>query len=71
MSSSIGGGSLTYTSLDNFLTAIGVQNGDIATANGCFLCGYIEKLFHAIGVAAETFWVAMLDNLWIIMAIGF
>jgi hypothetical protein len=71
LTNSIGGGSITYTSLDNFLGAVGVQNGDIATANGCFLCGYVEKLFGVIGTAAESFWIAMLDNLWILLAIGF
>ena len=40
LSSSIGGEALTYTSMDNFLNAVGVENGDIATANGCFMCGY-------------------------------
>lgn len=71
MSSSIGGGALGYSSLDGFLSAIGVRGGDIATANGCFLCGYIEKLFAAIGGAAENFWTAMVDNIWILLAIGF
>ena len=71
VSSSIGGDSITYTSLPNFLSAIGVQNNDIASANGCFLCGYVEKLFHVIGIAAENFWYAILSNLWILMVIGF
>ncbi|MBN1324948.1 MAG: hypothetical protein JW974_01905 [Alphaproteobacteria bacterium] len=71
LSSSIGGASIGYTSLNSFLSAIGVQNGDIASANGCFLCGYIEKLFAAIGNAAENFWIAMVDNIWILLAIGF
>ncbi len=71
ISSSIGGGAITYTSMDSFLGAIGVQGGDIATANGCFLCGYIEKLFTVIGTAAEQFWDAMVKNIWILMAIGF
>jgi len=71
MSSSISGDSITYTSLNGFLSAIGVQNGDIASANGCFLCGYIERLFATIGTAAEDFWTAMLKNIWILMAIGF
>ena len=61
LSSSIGGAAITYTSMDGFLHAIGVQNGDIATANGCFLCGYIEQLFAVIGDAAELFWNAMVD----------
>lgn len=71
ISQSIGGDSISYTSLSGFLNAIGVQNGDIASANGCFLCGYIEQLFHAIGVATENFWTAMVDNIWILLVIGF
>lgn len=71
LSSSIGGAALTYSSMDNFLGAIGVQNGDIATANGCFMCGYIAELFGVIGRAAEMFWTAMVDNIWILMALGF
>ncbi len=71
LSSSISGAAITYTSMDGFLNAIGVQNGDIATANGCFLCGYISELFAVIGRAAEFFWDAMVDNIWILMAIGF
>lgn len=70
LSSSIGGAALTYTSLDGFLNAIGAR-GDIADANGCFLCGYIGDLFGVIGRAAEMFWTAMVDNLWVLMAIGF
>lgn len=71
LSSSIGGAAITYTSMNGFMGAIGVQDGDIATANGCFLCGYIQELFTVIGKAAEMFWAAMVDNLWILMAIGF
>lgn len=71
LSSSIGGASLTYSSMGNFLTAVGVENGDIATANGCFLCGYIAELFGIIGTAAEMFWTTMLDNIWILLAVGF
>ena len=71
LSSSISGTAITYTSMDGFLGAIGVENGDIATANGCFLCGYISELFAVIGRAAEMFWTAMVDNIWILMAIGF
>lgn len=69
--SAISGDSLTYTNMNNFLRAIGVENGDIASANGCFLCKYISELFGVIGNAAETFWTAMLDNIWILLAIGF
>ena len=70
LSSSIGGAALTYTSTQNFLTAIGAGD-DIASANGCFLCGYISDLFSVIGNAAEIFWTAMLDNIWILLVIGF
>lgn len=70
LSSSIGGATLTYTSTQNFLTAIGAGD-DIASANGCFLCGYISDLFSVIGNAAEIFWTAMLDNIWILLVIGF
>ena len=71
LSSSISGAAITYTSMDGFLGAIGVTNGDIATANGCFLCKYIAELFGVIGRAAELFWTAMVDNIWILLAIGF
>ncbi len=71
LSSSIGGDAITYTSMNGFLSAIGVENGDIASANGCFLCGYIQELFAVIGNAAEMFWTAMVDNIWILLALGF
>lgn len=71
LSSSIGGAALTYSSTSNFLTAIGVENGDIATANGCFLCKYITELFNVLGQATEYFWNVMVGNLWVLMAIGF
>lgn len=71
LSASLGGAALTYTSLDNFMVAIGVQNGDIASANGCFLCKYIADLFYVLGDATQKFWTAMLDNLWILMVVGF
>lgn len=70
LSASLGGAAITYTSMDNFLTAAGVQNGDIATVNGCFMCGYISELFVVIGNATERFWNLMVDNLWILMALG-
>ncbi len=72
--SSIGGGAVSYMSLDSFLAAIGACKGgacDIASANGCWLCGYIEKLFGVIGTAAESFWFVMLDSLWVLLGIGF
>lgn len=71
LSSSLGGAALTYTSMDNFLLAAGVQNGDIATANGCFLCKYIGDLFSVIGNATEMFWEKILETLWILMGVGF
>lgn len=70
LSSSIGGAALTYTSANNFMTAIGATNGDVANVNGCFMCGYIADLFSVIGNAAERFWGAMVENLWIIMVLG-
>ncbi len=71
LSSSISGASLTYTSMNNFLTAVGVENGDIATANGCFLCKNISQLFSVLGNATQHFWTTMLDALWILLVIGF
>lgn len=71
LSASIGGASLTYTSLSGFLTAIGAGDGNVASVNGCFLCGYIEKLFTAIGAGTEMFWDAIVGNVWILLAIGF
>lgn len=71
LSHSLGGAALTYTSMDNFLTAIGVQDGNIGSANGCFLCGYVSELFALIGRAAEQFWNAILDNIWILLSVGF
>ena len=71
LSSSIGGASLSYTSMDTFLRQIGVENGDISSANGCFLCGYITDLFKVLGNATEMFWNGIVHNLWILMAVGF
>lgn len=71
LTSAISGDAITYTSMDGFLNAIGAGDGDIASANGCFLCKYIEDLFVVIGNAAEMFWTAMVDNIWILLAIGF
>ena len=70
LSSSIGGAALTYSSMDNFLVAIGAGE-DVASANGCFLCRYIGDLFGIIGGATEMFWERMLDTLLVIMALGF
>lgn len=71
LSSSIGGASLTYTSMNNFLVATGVENGDIASANGCFMCKYVTELFGVIGRASEFFWTAMVDHIWILLVVGF
>ena len=71
LSSSIGGASLSYTSVDSFLQQIGVEDGDIASANGCFLCKYLTELFGILGKATEMFWEGIVKNLWILMAIGF
>ena len=64
LSSSIGGASLSYTNIDNFMSAIGA--GD-----GCFMCQYVNDLFAVLGTASESFWNAILNNLWILMTIGF
>lgn len=71
LSSSIGGAALTYSSMDNFMTAIGAENGDIASVNGCFLCDYIAQLFNVISDATELFWDAIIGNLWVLLVIGF
>lgn len=71
MASSINGASLTYSSTDAFLNAIGVHDGNIASANGCFLCGYVADMFSVLGNTTEHFWTVMVENLWIVMAIGF
>ena len=70
MSSSINGSAITYTSMDNFLNAIGAGE-DIANTNGCFLCRYVSDLFGVLGNATELFWNAIVNTLWVLMAIGF
>ena len=70
LSSAIGGAAITYTSMDNFLNAIGAGT-DIANANGCFLCKYVSELFGVLGDATEMFWTTIIDTLWVLMAIGF
>ena len=70
LSSSIGGDALTYTSMDNFLNAIGAGD-DVANANGCFMCKYISDLFGVLGNATELFWNAIVNHVWFLMAIGF
>lgn len=71
LSSALGGASLSYTSVNSLVQQLGLQNNDIASVKGCFLCGYIEKLFDVIGRATEMFWNGIVQNLWIVMAIGF
>ena len=71
LSSSIGGASLSYTSPSLFMQQIGVQNGDLTTTNGCFLCGYVGEMFAVLGRATEMFWNGIVHNLWILMSIGF
>ena len=71
LSHSLGGASLSYTSIDAFMQQIGASNGDVASVNGCFLCTYLGDLFAVLGRATEMFWNGIVHNLWILMAIGF
>lgn len=71
VSSSLSGASLSYTSMNTFMNSIGASGGNIANTNGCFLCGYVNDLFGVLGTASEKFWAAILDNLWILMVVGF
>ena len=71
VSSSLSHASITYISMDSFLSSIGATDGNIASANGCFLCGYVKDLFVVVGDTAEKFWAAILENLWLIMVFGF
>ena len=71
VSSSLSHTSITYVSMDGFLKSIGATDGNITSANGCFLCGYVNDLFTILGVAAEKFWNVILENLWILMVFGF
>jgi len=71
LSSSIGGASLSYTSMDLFMKQIGAENGDMTSVNGCFLCGYIGELFAVLGRATEMFWNGIVQHLWMLMALGF
>ncbi len=71
LSHSIGGTSLSYTSVDAFMKQIGASNGDAASVNGCFLCEYIGDLFAVLGRATEMFWNGIVHNLWVLMSIGF
>jgi hypothetical protein len=71
LSSSIGGASLSYTSVNTFMEQIGAGNSGETGVPGCFLCGYIRELFAIMGNATEMFWTGIVHNLWILMAIGF
>ncbi len=71
LSNSLGGNQIAYTSLDNFLVAAGIENGDITSANGCIMCKYVIDLFSVLGRATAQFWSAMLDGLWVVIVIGF
>ena len=71
LSNSIGGASLSYTSVDAFIQQIGATDGDVASVNGCFLCVYLGDLFAVLGRATEMFWNGIVHNLWILMAVGF
>ncbi len=71
LSSSLGGASLTYTDVDKFLIAAGIEDGDLSKANACFLCKHIAELFAVLGNATDKFWNAMLDSLWILIVVGF
>ena len=72
LSSSIGGASLSYISVDTFLQQIGSATS-IKDCNipGCFLCCYIKELFTVLGNATAMFWNGIVHNLWILMAVGF
>lgn len=71
LSSSIGGAAITYTSVDNFLTATGVKDGNLTTSNACFMCKYVMDMFSVIGNATEKFWNLMVDHIWILAVMGF
>ena len=71
LSSSIGGASLSYTSIDTFMHQIENANPEKSDIPGCFLCGYINDLFAVLGRATEMFWTSIVHHLWILMAIGF
>lgn len=70
LSSSIGGASLSYTSVDTFMEQINSATGE-SRVPGCFLCGYIGELFVVMGNATAMFWNGIVHNLWVLMAIGF
>ncbi len=71
LSSSIGGASLSYTSVDNFMHQIESTRPIETGVPGCFLCGYIADLFAVLGRTTEMFWQGIVHTLWILMAVGF
>lgn len=71
ISSSLGGASLSYTSVNSFMQQIGAGDGDVASVNGCFLCQYLGELFEVMGRATEMFWMKIVRHLWILIALGF
>ncbi len=70
LSSSIGGAALTYTSVDNFVLAIGARGG-VENVGTMFLGKYVVDLLNMLGQASEIFWAGIVKNLWILMAAGF
>jgi hypothetical protein len=69
-----GGPGVPYASMPRFLQGIGAcdANGvcNIGGANGCFLCPYVKHLFEVIGAATESLWSAIVNNVWILLALG-
>ena len=70
LSASLHGTALTYTSVDNFMNALGA-NGNVDSVGTKFLGNYVVELLDMLGVASEMFWAGIVDNLWIVMAAGF
>ena len=58
LSSSIGGNSLTYTSVDSFMNAIGATDG-IENVGTRFLGTYVVELLNILGDASEMFWTGI------------
>lgn len=79
LSHSINGDSISYVSMTSFMQATGACPRDlpagavcdISATNGCFLCPFVQQLFLTIGATAKSFWEALLNNLWILLALGF
>lgn len=70
LSSAIHGDELTYTSVDQFLNAIGASNS-IDNTGTLFLGKYVVDLLNMLGAASDLFWTGIVDNLWILMIAGF